>query len=133
MVKSYSELIKLKSHSERLEYLKLLDNNAKSPRHMSSDFYKSDLWLNTRAAIIERDMGFDLGVFGVYINDTIIVHHINPMTPEDIELDKDWIYDPEYLICVSDATHKAIHYGDKSKLITLPKERSMNDTCPWKL
>lgn len=90
-------------------------------------------WKEARNPVIIRDNGCDLGINGREIFDQVIVHHINPMTPEDIELDRDWIYDPEYLICVSDATHKAIHYGDKSKLITLPKERSMNDTCPWKL
>lgn len=129
MVKSYSELIKLKSHSERLEYLKLLDNNAKSPRHMSADFYKSDLWLYTRDRIIERDMGFDLGVFGVYINDTIIVHHINPIDEYDIIHQTDKLLNPENLITTSTKTHNTIHYKTTKKDPYV--ERKPGDTKLW--
>ena len=137
MIRSYSEIKKLSSFFERYEYLRL-DGIVGSEtfgydRYLNQAFYSSKKWKEARNPVIIRDNGCDLGIDGREIFDQVIVHHINPMTPEDIELDRDWIYDPEYLICVSDATHKAIHYGDKSKLITLPKERSMNDTCPWKL
>lgn len=137
MIRSYSEIKKLSSFFERYEYLRLDGivgyETFGYDRYLNQAFYTSKKWKEARNPVIIRDNGCDLGIDGREIFDQVIVHHINPMTPEDIELDRDWIYDPEYLICVSDATHKAIHYGDKSKLITLPKERSMNDTCPWKL
>ena len=78
-MRTYSELIQIPDFNERLAYLQLFDNNAISPRHMSETFYKSDMWKVVRKEIIKRDLGFDLGVFGVYIPDTIIVHHINPI------------------------------------------------------
>jgi hypothetical protein len=137
IIRTYTELIRLKTFEERYEYLRLSaligEKTFGFERYLNQVFYRSPEWKRTRREVIRRDNGCDLGIDGRDIFDQVIVHHINPMTPEDIELDRDWIYDPEYLICVSDATHKAIHYGDKSKLITLPKERSMNDTCPWKL
>lgn len=137
MIRSYSEVKKLSSFLERYEYLRL-DGIVGAEtfgydRYLNQAFYASKKWKEARNLVIIRDNGCDLGIDGRDIFDQVIVHHINPMTIEDVELDKDWIYDPEYLICVSDATHKAIHYGDKSKLITLPKERFINDTCPWKL
>lgn len=137
MTRSYSEIKKLSSFLERYEYLRL-DGIVGAEtfgydRYLNQTFYASKKWKEARNPVIIRDNGCDLGIDGREIFDQVIVHHINPMTLEDIELDRDWIYDPEYLICVSDATHKAIHYGDKSKLIALPKERFMNDTCPWKL
>ena len=83
-MRTYSELIKIDSYKDRLEYLKLLDNNAMSPRHMSMDFYKSNMWLSTRQYVIDRDNGFDLGVFGVYIDGPMMVHHIEPIVESDI-------------------------------------------------
>lgn len=79
-----------------------------------------------------RDEGLDLAMPGYDIGGKIIVHHIRPVTIEDIYEAEDWIFDPEFLVCVSDRTHNAIHYGDESLLPELPIERRPNDTCPWR-
>lgn len=128
-MKSYSDLLKFDSFIERLEYLKLLDNNVTSPRHMSEQFYKSDLWKHTRNQIIKRDLGFDLGVFGVWIKDTILVHHINPINEFDIINLTKKLLDPENLITVSINTHNRIHYNVKEKEIWVP--RTPGDTKLW--
>lgn len=128
-MRTYSELIKLKSHSERLEYLKLLDNNVSSPRHMSMSFYKSRMWLSTRDYIIDRDLGFDLGVFGVYIEGPVYVHHIDPITEHDIIYLTDKLLDPENLITTSRDTHNRIHYKTTKKEEWI--ERTPGDTILW--
>lgn len=128
-MKTYSELITLDSFEERLEYLKLLDNNATSPRHMSMGFYKSNLWKITRKQIIDRDLGFDLGVFGIYIPDTTLVHHINPINEDDITFMTSKLLDPENLITTSNHTHNLIHYN---KVVKEPwVERTPGDTKQW--
>lgn len=128
-MKNYSELILLESFDERLEYLKLLDNNVSSPRHMSRDFYKSYTWLSIRDQIINRDLGFDLGVFGVYIEGPILVHHINPITEYDITHQTAKLLDPENLISSSGNTHNKIHYDTKEKEQWV--ERTPGDTKLW--
>lgn len=128
-MRSYSELITLPSFTERLEYLKLLDNNVNSPRHMSEQFYKSKLWKTVRDDIITRDLGFDLGVFGVYIHDTVLVHHINPITEYDILNRTKKLLDPENLITVSLNTHNLIHY--KNEVREEWVERTPGDTKLW--
>lgn len=82
--------------------------------------------------MIIRDMGCDLGIADREIAGTIIIHHLNPISAEDIVRCRDCLIDPENSICVSLATHNAIHYGDESLLIVAPVERRRNDTCPWK-
>lgn len=113
----------------RLEYLKLLDNNATSPRHMSMPFYKSTTWELVRLQIIDRDLGFDMGLFGVYIMGPVFVHHINPINENDILYQTDRLSNPENLITVSLDTHNAIHYGveDKEEWV----ERTPGDTILW--
>lgn len=128
-MKSYSELILLPSFEERLEYLKLLDNNVTSPRHMSEAFYKSDVWKHTRQRVIDRDLGFDLGVFGVYIPDRVLVHHINPINESDIIYQTQKLLDLENLITSSDNTHNLIHYNKKEKEKWV--ERTPGDTKFW--
>ena len=128
-MRSYSELITIPSFSERLEYLKLFDNNATSPRHMSSDFYKSKKWRDVRQFIIDRDLGFDLGVFGVYIEGIKLVHHINPINESDIIYQTERLFDPENLITVSLLTHNKIHYNTKEKEVWV--ERKPGDTVLW--
>ena len=130
MIRSYSELIKLKSYSERLEYLKLYDNNALSPRHMSESFYKSRLWETIRDQILQRDLGFDLGVFGVYIEGSMYVHHINPIEEHDIIYLTDKLINPENLITTSGATHNKIHYSQEEKEEPWV-ERTPGDTILW--
>ncbi len=128
-MKSYSELILLDTFQERLEYLKLLDNNATSPRHMSEAFYKSHAWRSLRKQIIDRDLGFDLAVTGVYIPDIMIVHHINPINESDIVYQTSKLYDPENLITTSLDTHNLIHYNQEVKEAWI--ERTPGDTKLW--
>lgn len=128
-MKTYSELILLPSFSERLEYLKLLDNNATSPRHISEQFYKSHVWRTIRKQIIDRDLGFDLGVPGVYIDGTMLVHHINPIDENDIILQTRKLLDPENLITTSLNTHNLIHYNQDVKETWV--ERTPGDTKLW--
>lgn len=137
--RSYSELITMPSFGDRLKYLQLWDNPHVSPRHISNGFYKSNAWLRTREDIMVRDMGYDLGVWGVDIQDRIvdgivlpgiaIVHHINPITEEDIEMWSDDLLDPENLITTSLDTHNAIHYKPKTSDYV---ERQAGDTLLWR-
>lgn len=129
MERSYSEVILLESFSERLEYLKLLDNNATSPRHMSMGFYKSNTWQHIRKQIIDRDMGFDLGVFGAYIVGPVFVHHINPINESDIIYQTSRLTDPENLITTSLDTHNKIHYNTEEREEWV--ERKPGDTILW--
>lgn len=128
-MRTYSELIKLESFDDRLAYLKLLDNNAVSPRHMSMGFYKSDMWRMIRQQVLDRDLGFDLGVFGVYIEDNMLVHHINPIDEKDIHLQTKKLLDPENLITTSNHTHNLIHYNKKEKEQWV--KRTPGDTKFW--
>jgi hypothetical protein len=128
-MRSYSELILIPSFEERLEYLKLLDNNVASPRHMSRAFYTSTTWKTLRKHIIDRDLGFDLGMFGVYIEGPMLVHHINPITEYDILNMTEKLLDPENLITASGHTHNLIHYNTKEKETWV--ERKPGDTKLW--
>lgn len=128
-MRSYSELILLPSFEERLSYLKLLDNNVASPRHMSRAFYTSVTWKTIRQQIIDRDLGFDLGMFGVYIEGPMLVHHINPITEYDIIHCTNKLLDPENLITSSGHTHNLIHYNTKEKETWV--ERQPGDTKLW--
>ncbi len=128
-MRSYSELIKLEGYDDRLRYLMLLDNNVKSPRHISGDFYRSRMWLDTREKIIERDLGFDLGVFGVYIDGPMLIHHINPIDEYDIINLTPKLLDPENLITTSGHTHNLIHY--RVKVEDKWEERKPGDTILW--
>lgn len=127
--RSYSELVTIVGYDQRLEYLKLLDNNALSPRHMSMAFYKSYAWLKVRDEVIKRDLGFDLGVFGVYIDGPMLVHHINPISEHDIMYHTEKLLDPENLITTSKTTHNKIHYNVEAKEVW--KERTPGDTKLW--
>lgn len=99
---------------------------------MNQQFYKSREWQDIRNYVIVRDNGCDLGADGHEIYGKILIHHMNPITPEDIKHSTDFLFNPEYLISTVLLTHNAIHYGDESLLISKPIERSPNDTCPWK-
>lgn len=126
--KSYQGLTSLTNYSERLEYLKLLDGNVSSPRHMSQNFYKSDLWKHIRQQVIKRDGRFDLGIFGMYIDGPVYVHHINPIVEEDILNMSDKLLSLDNLICTSLDTHNAIHYKEKADEYV---ERQPGDTILW--
>lgn len=135
MVKTYKELSRLLSFDERQDYLKLNGRVGSETfgiyRYLNQMFYTSDEWKNIRSYIIARDEGCDLGIKELPIQGSIIIHHINPITMDDIMDGNDCILDPENLVCVSDGTHRFIHYGFVSNI---PKfiERRPGDTCPWK-
>jgi hypothetical protein len=135
-VKRYSELIQLSGFEERFRYLKLNGTVGKATfgfdRYFNQLFYNSVEWKAVRHKVIVRDMGRDLAVEGRELYDRICVHHMNPILIQDIRESSEILLNPEFLICTSDMTHKAIHYGDESLLITMFVERRMNDTCPWK-
>ena len=136
-IKTYSELCKLKTFKERFEYLRLDGQVGKDTfgfdRIFNQKFYTSAEWRALRDHIIVRDNGCDLGVPGHEIyGQKIIIHHLNPITIDDLIKPSDYLTNPEYLITTIHNTHNAIHYGDDSLLITAPIERSKHDTCPWK-
>lgn len=136
MIRRYSELIRFDSFLDRYNYLQLkgqvgLDTFGLD-RYLNQTLYRSSRWRRTRDKVILRDNGCDLGYEGFDIFDKIIVHHMNPLSIEDIEDDVDEIYDPEFLICCSFNTHNAIHYGDERLLPQLPVDRRPGDTCPWR-
>ena len=128
--KKYSEVIELETFEERLEYLRLTGVSVESPRDISPAFYKSRQWKLVREEVARRDLGCDLGVFGVYIYGPIYVHHINPLTQQDIDANiYKKLYDPENLICTSLETHNIIHYR---KTVEEPYvERTPGDTKLW--
>lgn len=136
-IKTYSELITLPTYIERYRYLKLDGSVGRETfgfdRYLNQKVYQRDpRWKKARDIVIIRDNGCDLGVEGYEIYGKILVHHMNPITMDDILHDRDWIYDPEFLISTVHSTHNAIHYGDENLLITAPIVRTKNDTCPWK-
>lgn len=137
-IKTYSELIKLKTFEERFEYLKLNDGRVGEDtfghlRYLNQQFYKTTLWEHIKRDLIIRDNGCDLGVEGYEIEGrSVYVHHLNPITKNDIINRTEYLTNPEFLICTTFETHQAIHYGDISLLITSPIVRTRNDTCPWR-
>lgn len=135
-IKCYSELILLPTFKDRYQYLRLNGAVGKETfgfdRYMNQFFYRSPEWKRVRDIVIARDAGCDLGIPGREIFRRPIIHHMNPISPEDIRDRKDFILDPEYLITTIHDTHLAIHYGDENLLIQEPVERRPNDTCPWK-
>ena len=135
-VKTYSELITIPTFEERFEYLKLDGQVGVETfgfnRYLNQVFYKSDEWLSIRDDIITRDNGCDLGMEGYEIYGRILIHHINPITKDDIIQRSRILLDPENLITTVKRTHDAIHYGDSNLLMKAPIERRKNDTCPWR-
>lgn len=134
--KSYSELILLPSIEERIEYLMLYGRVGEETfgfkRYLNQVLYKSDEWLEVRDNIIIRDKGLDLGVEGYEIQNRIMIHHINPITKEDIINRSRKLFDPENLITTCKKTHDIIHYAsrfDRNSYELI--ERAANDTCPW--
>lgn len=136
MIRSYSALIKIPTFEERFEYLKLSSKVGESTfgyeRYLNQVFYTSPEWRRFRDEVIIRDMGLDLGVEGHDIWGKIEIHHINPITVEDIEKRSSLLMDMDNVICTSSRTHKAIHYGDETLLPKDPVIRRPFDTCPWK-
>lgn len=136
IVRRYSELIQLPTFEERYNYLRLRGSVGKDTfgfdRVFNQMFYRSKEWKAIRHEIIIRDNGCDLGVEGYDIYGPITIHHMNPISLDDIRDVTEYLLNPEYLIATTDRTHKAIHYGDDSLLLKAPIERTRFDTCPWK-
>lgn len=135
-LRTYSELRRLDSFEDRFEYLKLSGQVGADTfgfdRYLNQILYQTEIWKKVRRDVIARDEGFDLGSRDRPIGGKILVHHMNPITLEDIRSGDRKVFDPEFLICCSHLTHNAIHYGDFNLLPKDPIERSPNDTCPWK-
>lgn len=135
-IKTYSELITLPTFEERYEYLRIGGRVGEETfgfdRYLNQIFYKSKEWLSIRDQVIARDNGCDLGIPDREIHRRILIHHMNPITVEDILNRSDFLLNPEYLICTVKNTHDAIHYGDENLLNKDPIERTKNDTCPWR-
>lgn len=136
IIKCYSELILLPTFKARYQYLHLNGEVGKETfgfdRYMNQFFYRSPEWRRVRDFVITRDEGCDLGIPGREIFGRIIIHHMNPIRPEDIRNRSELLLDPEYLITTIHDTHLAIHYGDEHLLLQEPIERRPNDTCLWK-
>lgn len=137
MIRTYSELLTFKTFEERFDYLKLNGVVGKDTfgfdRYMNQLLYhNSKEWKAVRNKVIVRDNGCDLGMEGYDILGRILVHHLNPITIDDIKNRSPTIFDLNNLICVSHNTHNAIHYGDENLLVKAPIERKLNDTCLWK-
>lgn len=135
-IKTYSELITIPTFEERYEYLRLQGRVGEETfgfdRWLNQVFYRTKEWKTVRDKVIVRDCGCDLAMFDREIQGRILVHHMNPILTRDIVNRTEFLLNPEYLICTSKHTHDAIHYGDSELLITMPIERSRNDTCPWR-
>ena len=136
IIRTYSELIKLSTFEERFQYLKLDGDVGVEifgfDRYLNQAFYSSDEWKSIRNQVIIRDNGCDLGIEGREIYKRIIIHHMNPITKEDLLYRTEYLLNPEYMICTMKNTHDAIHYGDENLLFKDPIERKPNDTCPWR-
>lgn len=136
IIKSYSEMIALPTFLERYNYLRIGGHVGIETfgfdRHLNQALYRSNEWRDFKRDMILRDNGCDLGCEGHEIYARALLHHINPISPEDIIRRSAKIFDPENVITTILNTHNAIHYGDESLLVIAPIERTRNDTCPWK-
>ena len=135
-IRTYSELITIPTFEERFEYLQLKGSVGKDTfgydRYLNQVLYRSPEWKRLRNQIIIRDAGCDLACDGHDIYDKVLIHHLNPITVEDVLARSRKVFDPDNLVCVSHSTHNAIHYGDVDLLVTGPIIRTKNDTCPWR-
>ena len=135
-IRTYSEMITLKTYEERFDYLKIGGQVGQETfgydRYLNQILYNTKQWKKFRREIIIRDNACDLACEGYEINYRILVHHINPITVEDIINRNPMIFDPENAITTTHRTHNAIHYGDKNLLMLQSMERTPNDTCPWR-
>ena len=138
MIRKYSDLKGIESFEDRFKYLQLFGQVGRDTfgfeRYLNQIFYKTQEWKKVRQEVILRDAACDLAILGREIQGRfIVIHHMNPITKEDILERSDLLLNPEYLICCSDMTHKAIHYGNQDLLIRDPVIRRPNDTSPWRV
>lgn len=136
LIKTYSELITLPTFIERFRYLKLNGRVGEDTfgyeRYLNQILYHSHDWKIFKRDIVLRDNGCDLACEGFVIPSRVLIHHINPITVEDILNRAPCVFDPENVITTVLRTHNAIHYGDESLLPMEPVERKPFDTCPWR-
>lgn len=136
MSKTYLELIRLPTFQERFDYLKIRGTVGAETfgydRYLNQALYRSAEWKRFRRDVILRDRGCDLAVEGYNIYGKVLIHHINPITAEDILNRESKIFDLNNVVCCSLDTHNAVHYSDANLLSKAPIIRSKNDTCPWK-
>lgn len=134
-IRTYTELSQIETFYDRYQYLKLSGVVGESTfgfdRWMNQEFYRSHQWKTIRNEVIVRDNGCDLGVLGYEIIRDLMVHHMNPVSMDDIKHGEEWIIDPEFLITTSHRTHNAIHYGDENLLPREPVVRRFGDTNLW--
>ena len=135
MIKTYSDLIQHSTFEERFEYLALHGQVGRSTfgfdRYLNQKFYRSHEWKQLRNHIIIRDQGRDLGVEGYEIQGRLLIHHMNPVSMDDVVNRDISLLEPEFLITTTHRTHNAIHYGDKSLLPQPVVERQRGDTMLW--
>lgn len=135
-IRTYSELITIPTFIERYRYLKLGGSVGKETfgfdRYLNQTLYRSPEWKRFRRDMILRDNGMDLACDEYEIVGKVLVHHIDPLTIQDVIRRDSKIFDSENVVCVSMNTHNAIHYGDESLLMIEPVVRTKNDTCPWR-
>ena len=135
MIRSYSELRRFDTFDARFEYLKLRGAVGTATfgfdRYVNQRFYTSYEWKRARQEVILRDKGCDLGISGYEIHSNLLIHHMNPMSVDDIIHGEEWIFDPEYLITTTHNTHNAIHFGDDRLLPKVVMSRVPNDTKLW--
>lgn len=133
--RQYSDLRRLLTFEERFDYLSLGGEVGLQTfgfdRWVNQRFYRSREWRQVRDHVIVRDGGCDLGIFGYEIHSGLLIHHMNPVSPEDLKRGEEWVLDPEYLITTTHRTHNAIHYGDASLIARPPVERRPGDTRLW--
>lgn len=139
IIRRYSDLIQIPDYQGRLEYLmlkgKVGEDTFGFDRIFNQMFYTGEEWRQFRRHMIERDCGCDLALKGYEIEKSIILHHMNCLTIDDIRYSTDNLMNPEFVVCVSDQTHKFIHYGIDAGVYTKSKElpvRTQFDTCPWR-
>lgn len=133
--RTYSELRGFPTFEERFEYLSMPGEVGEATfgfdRWINQRFYRSREWRQARDAVVFRDGACDLGIPGYEIRSGLLVHHMNPVMPDDLINGEEWVLDPQYLITTTHRTHNAIHYGDASLIAKLPVERRPGDTRLW--
>lgn len=134
--RTYSEMVKLETFEDRFKYLFLQsivgDFTFGGHRYLNQQLYKSQKWKKIRRQVILRDDGCDLACEGYCIYGPVYIHHLNPITIEDILNERSCVFDLENLVCVSSITHNAIHYGSEAAIHRDYIERRQNDTCLWR-
>lgn len=133
--RTYRELNRLETFEERFDYLRLVGSVGEATfgfdRWVNQQFYQSREWKQVREYVIVRDNGCDLGIPGYDIHADLCVHHMNPITPDDIIHSEDMLIDPDNLITTTQRTHNAIHYGLETASPPVITERKPNDTKLW--